>query len=188
VRDWLVAGPAWRGWALLGLGLVVAAGLWRWAHRRLATRRLAAALRDPLAARRRAAIEVATEQGLRPFARQLLALVRREHDSDVVEGLVEAVLRNTWEPADSPSVQELRLWAHAERAARASRLRTVWVDPGTSCPEPAPVPKQPRHAAAPPAAAAPRSRTEPAVDERRAGSRHRAVAPTVRLPVEEGAG
>ena len=36
----------------------------------------------------------------------------------VLDALVDAVLRNAWEPADRRAVQWLRLWAHGERAAR----------------------------------------------------------------------
>jgi hypothetical protein len=191
-RDWVVAGPVWRGWAMVGIGLVLAAALWRWGHRRAAARRLVAALRDPVTARRRAAIEVAAEQGLRPFARHLLELAEQEYDPAVVDALVDAVLRNTWEPAGDRTVQELRLWAHAEHAARAPRPRAVWTEPAPRGPEPTPPPSSsPRHAApAPrPPAALPRPRTEQVTDERRAGNRHRAgVVPAVRVPTREGEG
>jgi hypothetical protein len=173
-------------WGVGGAVLLLAALVWRLVHAALLGRQLRRALRDPSPARRRAAVEVATEQGLRRHAWQLMDLVGHERDRRVLDALVDAVLRNAWEPADRRPVQWLRLWAHGERAARPKPAEparpsapapppapatVVWTDPCV-----APASRPPRHAAdlrpVPPA-------TGP-VPRTRSGARHRApTAPPV---------
>jgi hypothetical protein len=119
--------------AVAGVVLLVVASLWRRLAFRRARNRLARALNDRDPALRRAAVLVATEQGLRPYARVLLAHGRRESDPDVTAALVDGVLRNTWEPADRRAILALRLWAHAERERRDQTdrpLLRVAAEPG----------------------------------------------------------
>lgn len=104
--------------AVAGVVLLVVALLWRRLAYRRARRRLARGLADLNPAVRRAAVLVAVEQGLRPYARVLLAHGQREPDPDVKAALVDRVLRNTWEPADRRAILALRLWAHTERERR----------------------------------------------------------------------
>jgi hypothetical protein len=169
-------------WGVGGAVLLLAALVWRLVHTALLARQLRRALRDPSPARRVAAVEVATEQGLRRHAWQLMDVVGRERDRRVLDALVEAVLRNAWEPADRRPVQWLRLWAHGERAARPAPApaapapapapaTVVWTDPCV-----APAPRPPRHAAdLRPARAVAGPAPRP-----RSGARHRApTAPPV---------
>jgi hypothetical protein len=96
--------------------MLLVAMSWRLLHRRRVDARLAEALRHDDPVRRRAAVRVATEQGLRPYAKLLIARIDEETDPHVRAALVEGVLRNAWEPADQPAILRLRLWAHEERA------------------------------------------------------------------------
>ena len=101
-------------------GLLLAAALgWRVAHRVRLRGRLVAALEDPDPQRRRAAVMVATGQGLRANAALLTGHVEREREPAVRAALVEGVLRNSWEPTDQPAILQLRLWAHEQRAETA---------------------------------------------------------------------
>jgi carbamoyl-phosphate synthase large subunit len=81
--------------------------------RRGAAARIEAALTDPDPRHRRAAVLVAADRSLRPFAAALAARARVEEEESVRAALIEVVLRNQWEPSDDRHVAELRLWAHA---------------------------------------------------------------------------
>lgn len=118
--------------------LVLAAGalvlVWAWAWRRLVRMRTRRQLRR--AARhkqpwvRRAAVEVIAEQGLHRFAE---LLVERIHDEDhplVREALALAIVRNQWEPADSPVLVQLRIWAHLELQSRREVASAPTIDEG----------------------------------------------------------
>jgi hypothetical protein len=79
---------------------------------------------------RRAAVEVIAEQGLHRFAE---LLVERIHDEDhpaVREALALAIVRNQWEPADSPVLVELRIWAHLELQRHREAAAAPTIDPG----------------------------------------------------------
>jgi hypothetical protein len=95
--------------------LVVLAFVWRLLtlrNRRARVRaRLEAALADPTPSVRRAAITVATQQGLSPVAGPLLNAILSETDPTVLDAIALAVARNQWEPLDHPLVVEVRLWA-----------------------------------------------------------------------------
>ena len=106
--EWLVAAAS--GAILIGLAL-----LWRLGHRSGVRRRIRAALRDRDPQRRRAGVLVATEQGLRVNAALLVDHIDRERSPIVLDALAEAVLRNSWDPADQPAMLRLRLWAHERR-------------------------------------------------------------------------
>ncbi len=99
--------------AISGLVLLTVAGVWRVLSARRVVRSLHRALTDPDPATRCSAIAVAASQGLSRHAAALMALVRSEEDRDVIRAVAEAVARNRWEPADSPRLLELRLWADA---------------------------------------------------------------------------
>jgi hypothetical protein len=97
-----------------------------WAWRSLARARTAAVLRraarDPRRWVRRAAVEIIAEQGLHRFADLLAERIAVEQVPAVREALALAIVRNQWEPADSPLLIRLRLWAHAELQARREAL------------------------------------------------------------------
>ncbi len=106
--------PEWMVGAA-GVLVVLVAIVWRQVYRNRVRSQVDRALRDADPARRRAAVGVATEQGLRTYARVLAARIEAETDPRVRAALVDGVLRNAWEPADRPSILRLRLWAHEER-------------------------------------------------------------------------
>jgi hypothetical protein len=99
------------GFLFLGIGIVVAAVVWRTMVRRRAVSALQWALESFDAADRRAAVAVVSQQGLARFAEVLLAHTRREDDATVLLAIADAVARNQWEPADSPPLVQLRMWA-----------------------------------------------------------------------------
>lgn len=112
----------WAGdWAWVGGGVAMmgCAVCWRIVRRTRIRARLEARLADPDPARRRAAVEVATEQGLRAHAALLVALLDREQHTGVLDALATGVLRSAWEPADRPDLLRLRLWAHEHRGTPA---------------------------------------------------------------------
>lgn len=101
----------------VGIGLLIAAVLWRAASRRRARRLLKRALRADDPALRKAAIRLMSDRGLAPHAKLLLRVVDREADESVLATLGEVVRRNHWEPDDRRSVVELRLWARRQAEA-----------------------------------------------------------------------
>ncbi|GAY09547.1 carbamoylphosphate synthase large subunit, short form [Pseudonocardia sp. N23] len=106
-------------WAGAGVAMVGCAVCWRIVRRRRIRSRLEVRLADADPARRRAAVEVATEQGLRTHAAMLVALLDREQHTGVLDALAAGVLRSAWEPADRPDLLRLRLWAHEHRGTPA---------------------------------------------------------------------
>jgi hypothetical protein len=80
--------------------------------RRAAVRQVRQALLDPDPSTRRAAVYVAADQGLAPYADLILERTREEHDKSVLAAMADAVARNRWEPADNRRLVELRTWAH----------------------------------------------------------------------------
>lgn len=189
-------------WAGAGVVMVLVAVCWRIARRHGVRARLEARLSDADPSRRRAAVEVATEQGLRLNAALLVALLDRETDTRVLDALAAGVLRSAWEPADRADLLRLRLWAHEHRGTTpeepvpntgsvADAERTVAIAPvvaRTTTPlprrrpqvwtEPAtaalpPVmPRRPAHLAPDPAAAPP----PPRPTTPQPGPRHRSAA------------
>lgn len=103
-------------WFVGGTAAVLAALVWRQVQRIRARTQLARALRDADPVRRRAAVAVAVEQGLRRHAALLCDRVSAETDPGVRAALVTAVLRGAWEPVDRRDVLRLRLWAQEEAA------------------------------------------------------------------------
>ncbi len=161
--DWTwVAG---RAGLLIGALMVAVAIGWHQAHRRRIRGRIARSLQDPDPTRRKAAVRVATEQGLRTYARLLVARAAVETDPGVRAVMVDAVLRTAWEPADRPAILDLRLWAHEERARPQ--------------PDPCP-PTMPIRAVVMPAQVR-------AIPPQATAARHRAAIPRTRFPlVAEG--
>jgi hypothetical protein len=151
--------------------MVAAAVGWRQVHRRRVRARIARTLRDPDPTRRGAAVRVATEQGLRTYARLLVARAAVETDPEVRATLVDAVLRTAWEPADLPAILDLRLWAHEERArSQPDTTPSTTILPVVALPTRA-LPTQFR----------------PRVMAPQATARHRAAGPRTRFPlVAEG--
>ena len=116
---------------VVGVLLVVAALAWRSVHRAQTRTRIAEALDHHDPHRRRAGVLVATEQGLRAHADLLADHLDEEDDQVVLDTLAEGVLRNSWEPADQPSILRLRLWAH-ERHTPIAALSGTGPDLGTA--------------------------------------------------------
>ena len=95
----------------LGIGIVVSAVVWRTMVRRRALSALQWALGSFDASDRRAAVTVVSQQGVARFAEVLLEHTRHERDPTVLMAIADAVARNQWEPADSPPLVQLRMWA-----------------------------------------------------------------------------
>ncbi|MBV9410902.1 MAG: ATP-grasp domain-containing protein [Acidimicrobiia bacterium] len=100
--------------ALAGVVLLLTAAVWAARLRRDAVRQLRLAILDPDPSTRKAAVLVAAERGLAPFADVLVERVRDERSPQVRRALAEAVARSQWEPADSSALVELRVWAQEE--------------------------------------------------------------------------
>jgi len=95
----------------LGIGVIVAAIVWRTMVRRRAVSSLQYALGSFDPADRRAAVHVVSQQGVSRFAEVLLEHTKNEDDPTVLLAIADAVARNQWEPADSPPLVQLRMWA-----------------------------------------------------------------------------
>ncbi|MGC8627838.1 MAG: hypothetical protein ACP5VR_09880 [Acidimicrobiales bacterium] len=91
--------------------LVAVAIAWRLVVRKRASSALVKALADPQEAARAAAVEVVAAGGISRFARVLWQQAQTETSAVVLERIVEAVVRNQWEPAEDPALVRLRLWA-----------------------------------------------------------------------------
>jgi hypothetical protein len=115
-------------WFVGGTAAVLVALVWRQVQRMRACAQLARALRDADPVRRRAAVAVAVEQGLRRHAALLADRVSTETDPGVRAALVTAVLRGSWEPADRSDVLRLRLWAQEEATRKPESAPSVAVD------------------------------------------------------------
>ena len=127
---------SWPFPAGVGALLLIGAFGWRCWHRARMRTRIAEALDHPDPRRRRAGVLVATEQGLRAHSDLLADHLNRERDPAVLDALVDAVLRTSWEPADQPALLALRLWAHQRRpalpaAAQRAELAAAAGDPLT---------------------------------------------------------
>ena len=118
---------------ILGIALLAVAFVWRTAAVAAARARLTKALESPEPSTRTSAIEVATSHGLDRHARALLKIAAAESDPGVLDALAEAVVRNTWEPADNPRTVDLKLWAERRRAdARHPDGRSASADTETA--------------------------------------------------------
>ena len=95
----------------LGIAIIVAAVVWRTMVRRRAVSSLQYALGSFDPADRRAAVHVVSQQGVARFAEVLLEHTKHEDDPTVLLAIADAVARNQWEPADSPPLVLLRMWA-----------------------------------------------------------------------------
>jgi hypothetical protein len=72
---------------------------------------LVRALADPQEAVRAAAVDVAAAGSVSRFARVLWEQAQTETSAAVLGRIVEAVVRNQWEPAENSALVRLRLWA-----------------------------------------------------------------------------
>jgi carbamoyl-phosphate synthase large subunit len=102
-----------------GASLLLTAGVWRLRTRRQAVRQVRLAMLDPDPGTRRAAMFVASERGLGPYADLLVERAECETDRNVVAAMAEAITRNQWEPADNRRLVDLRLWAQGQLATPA---------------------------------------------------------------------
>jgi HEAT repeats len=105
-----------------GVLLLAVAWAWRALARARTTAVLRRAARDPRRWVRRAAVEIIAEQGLHRFADLLVERIAVEDVPAVREALALAIVRNQWEPADSPLLMRLRLWAHLELQGRREAM------------------------------------------------------------------
>jgi carbamoyl-phosphate synthase large subunit len=105
--------------ALTGAVLLLTAAVWAARLKRDAVRQLRLAILDPDPSTRKAAVLVAAERGLEPFADLLVERVQAEHHPQVRRALAEAVARSQWEPSDSSELVDLRVWAQGELASTA---------------------------------------------------------------------
>lgn len=115
---------------VLAAGALVLAWAWVWrALVRMRTRRqLRRAARHEQPWVRRAAVEVIAEQGLHRFAELLVDRIHDEEHTEVREALALAIVRNQWEPADSPMLVQLRIWAHVELQGRREVAAAPTID------------------------------------------------------------
>lgn len=102
--------------AACGALLLIAAMIWRSRASRQQIKAISRALVDADLETRKAALFMASEQGLGPYLQLLAERTRQETEEPVLEALMEVVLRNQWEPSDNRRLIELRLWAEARRA------------------------------------------------------------------------
>jgi len=126
------------GAAGAGAALLVVAAVWARRLKRQAVRQLRLAMLDPDPATRKAALFVAAERGLGPFADLLVERAHEEADSHVRHALAQAVARSQWEPADSGPLVELRLWAQGLLADAAPATSQAAVAVATAPPTPPP--------------------------------------------------
>ena len=117
----------------LGAGGLIMIGViaWRVRARRRPVVMLRRALLNPDVATRRAAVSIAAERGLRPYVQVFAERTRNETDPSVLDAMAEAVARNQWEPANTPALLQLRLWAQSRA------LHTAPVDRAAAAPAPA---------------------------------------------------
>lgn len=97
--------------AVAGVCLVCSWLLARAATRRTARALVARALHDPSPDVRRSGVLLAVSGGLRTNGVLLARLLDHERDREVRAAVASAVLRNCWEPATTPQLVRLRLWA-----------------------------------------------------------------------------
>jgi len=117
-----------------GLLAVVTSLAWRGRARRAANRQLRLALLDPDPATRRAAVFLASERGLAPYADLLIERTQVEHDQAVLQALADSVARNQWEPADDRRLVDLRVWAQRQLATGTTTTTTEAATP-TAAPD-----------------------------------------------------
>jgi hypothetical protein len=98
--------------ATAGICFLLVARVHRVKARQLRRQVLRRALASEDPANRRAAIQVAGDEGLASSVDLLLGLLKRETDRSVLLALAQVVVRNQWEPAKAPNMMNLRLWAH----------------------------------------------------------------------------
>ncbi len=110
--------------------LVVLAGAvgWRQMQRRRTAQWFRTRLQDPDPDVRRSAVEGWIGYGLHRSAKDLLQLVAREQDPQVLDAVALEVRKRAWEPPSRPEIAELRAWGSRYDAER----RAV----GESAPEP----------------------------------------------------
>ncbi|HEV7207277.1 MAG TPA: ATP-grasp domain-containing protein [Mycobacteriales bacterium] len=101
--------------ALLAIGVLAVAGalLWRGSVALRVRHSVRTALQHESPAARIDAVRQAGELGLAASALPLLRLVRDESDQQVLTAVVRVVAERQWEPASTPRLVELRLWARA---------------------------------------------------------------------------
>jgi hypothetical protein len=105
--------------AAAGAGvLLIAAFLWRQRARRRAAHTVRRMLASPDPMVRRSALGAIGAHGLRRHADVLLSRIGEETEPEVLHTLATTVMRNLWEPADSPSLVALRAWAQQHLADR----------------------------------------------------------------------
>lgn len=97
---------------LVGAALLLMARRQRVQALRQRRRVLRQAFASPDPGVRRAAIQVAGDEGLSRSADVFVDLLARERDPTVLLALARVVVRNQWEPARDPTMLRLRLWAH----------------------------------------------------------------------------
>ena len=93
---------------MAGVVLLGGAVVWRQSAGSHLRRLRDAAMADPDARVRQAALDSFGEQWLGPHATALLELARQETDPDVITALISLVGLHQWEPADNPALTELR--------------------------------------------------------------------------------
>ena len=120
----------------VGVVMLVAALVWRMRAGRQTVDRVRLALLDADPNVRQAAIKLAAERGLSRYADLLLERTRQETStSPVLATLAATVAQRQWEPADSPEMLDLRLWAHTQLNDDGSGTRISVKTPEILVPE-----------------------------------------------------
>lgn len=109
--------PVWRGViGMVAIAAVLGAICHRQYRRRSTRRYFRRRLADPDPVTRSAAARDWSVFGLHRSSADLLDLLRRESDADVLASVADAVRLRAWEPTTRRSTWELREWCAAYRS------------------------------------------------------------------------
>jgi carbamoyl-phosphate synthase large subunit len=96
---------------VLGVGLAIAAFVWRYRTRQRAIDAIATAARSENPAERISALALVDARGVGAHLDLLIERAGVERDRDVLIALARLVARSQWEPIDDRRMMELRVWA-----------------------------------------------------------------------------
>ncbi len=141
---------------IIGLVLLAVGAIWWERNRRRRRSRVAAGLVSTDPAVRAQALREVSSVGLRPWAPLLLSRIQEVDDEALLGELVWVIAACQWEPADDPSIVQLRLWARQRSGSDLTALAEA-----AMVPNPPATPMSPAVTSTP----APQPLTPPAVPE-----------------------